>query len=55
MTFENHTLGSLRLDVGGYTWVWDTADGPSDFFTINVLPAPGGAALFGLAGVRRRR
>lgn len=42
--YEDHTIQSLGLTPGAYTWTW-TTDSGSDFFTINVIPAPGAAAL----------
>jgi len=64
-TYLNQSLASLGLDMGSYTWMWDTGSqrlgegGGTDFFTVNVVPAPSGVlALMGLAGLsahRRRR
>ncbi|MEZ6244064.1 MAG: hypothetical protein R3B57_13600 [Phycisphaerales bacterium] len=56
-TFSGHTFASLGLTKGSYTWVWDTADGNGDFFTINVTPSPGTYAIFGVGCClwRRRR
>ena len=57
-TFVDHSLDSLGLAEGRYTWTWETAAGGSDFFTINIVPAPGAVAvagLFALASGRRRR
>ena len=56
-TYIGHTFASLGVKEGVYTWTWDTADGQGDFFTINIIPAPGAFSLLGVAGVvcRRRR
>ncbi len=56
--FGGQTLVSLGLAEGSYTWSWATSDGQGDFFTINVLPAPGGVCTIGMIavfGLRRRR
>lgn len=58
MVFENHTLDTLGLVPDTYTWTWDTKDGGGDFYSIQVVPAPGAVALIGVAGAcggRRRR
>jgi uncharacterized protein (TIGR03382 family) len=56
-TWSNQTLSSLGITPGVYTWTWNTSAG-TDFFTINVVPAPGAAPLFAMTGAihfRRRR
>jgi hypothetical protein len=56
-TFLGETIASLGLSPGTYTWTWNTTTG-SDFFTVNIVPAPGALALLGMASVisgRRRR
>lgn len=56
-TYNGQSFASLGLTEGVFTWTWNTADGRGDFFTINVVPAPGAFALLGVAGLvsRRRR
>ena len=54
-TFTNHTLASLGLTEGEYTWTWDTTIGGTDFITVNIIPAPGALAAFGCAAFMRRR
>lgn len=54
-TYLDHSFDTLGLAIGEYTWTWDTIDGGSDFFTLNVVPAPGALALLGLAALARRR
>lgn len=61
-TYVGQTLASLGLNAGSYTWTWDVpvtrSAAVADFFTINIVPAPGVAGMLVLAGLgsaRRRR
>lgn len=51
MSFVGHTFASLGLTPGDYTWTWDTASGPTDSFTIQLVPEPSALALLSLAAV----
>lgn len=56
-TYAGETIASLGIAEGTYTWTWGSG-ASADYFTINIVPEPGTAALLSLAGllfIRRRR
>ena len=57
-TYENQDFASLGLNVGSFTWSWDTTGGGNaDSITLNIVPEPSTAALtaLGLIGLASRR
>ena len=55
-TYENTTLAGLGMELGTYTWFWDTG-GNGDSITLNVIPEPASLTLLGLSSLAllRRR
>ena len=58
MTFAGQSFASLGVQTGTYEWSWGDG-GDADSITLNVVPEPSAALLFGAASlaisVRRRR